>query len=348
MPLGFTVVCGPTSPVFSYETEAEAETDGSTRSGLVSSAFDADGIAAVLGRLRYRRELADRVGLRSEPGSEPDDAALVLACYRAEGARGLERLEGDFAAAVWDTRAAQLVALRDPLGGYPLFWGRAGDRFVLSTSTRPVLDHIGDRGPDLDFLADFLAVPDPRSEPATDRTIHLGVQRVRPGMVFTLDPAAGRVACRAYWNWFDHVREPGSDRLDEIAAEYLAVLKAAVAEALRGPGSVLAHLSGGMDSSSIALLAAELAAEGNGAGPVHGFTMQYDAMPGLTCDRPYIDAVYDRAPGSSRIGCLPMRSTISMATATRRRSRNPTRPRVVRPSIGSRSSGPPGWGPRPC
>src|SRR5438552_3900840 len=63
----------------------------------------------LLGRLRYRADLAAGLGL--DPGERDglDDAGLVLAAYRRQGASGLARLEGTFALAVWDDGAPILV-----------------------------------------------------------------------------------------------------------------------------------------------------------------------------------------------------------------------------------------------
>src|SRR4051794_20563949 len=73
------------------------------------------------------------------------DAGLALAMYREFGLEALERLEGDFALALWDARAARLIGLRDPLGGYPLYWTEAGATFALGTCLTPLLQVLGRR-----------------------------------------------------------------------------------------------------------------------------------------------------------------------------------------------------------
>jgi len=67
-----------------------------------------------------------------------NDAALALTGYRHLGRASLERLEGDFALVIWDAETTELIGLRDPLGGYPLFWTQHESTFALSTSLRPL------------------------------------------------------------------------------------------------------------------------------------------------------------------------------------------------------------------
>src|SRR5262245_42615901 len=91
----------------------------------LTSLHQADGCtAAFMGRLHYRESLPR--------AQEISEAHLALDIYHREGAAGLERLEGDFALVLLDTRTGQLIALRDPMGGYPLFFASAGNRLVLS------------------------------------------------------------------------------------------------------------------------------------------------------------------------------------------------------------------------
>ena len=98
---------------------------GTSGSGapLVQMSRSADVVAVLMGRLYYRSELLPVLGLS---GTE-SDAAVALAAYRRWGRAGLERLEGDFSVVVHDQTSGRLIASRDPMGGYPLFWARRGN-----------------------------------------------------------------------------------------------------------------------------------------------------------------------------------------------------------------------------
>ncbi|MCB9744093.1 MAG: asparagine synthase (glutamine-hydrolyzing) [Alphaproteobacteria bacterium] len=82
-----------------------------------------------------------REALRKE-GVEPEttgDADLVLAAWGVWGEAVLERLEGDYALAVWDRRDKVLHLARDPVGVKPLYYAQKGDRFAFASDVRALL-----------------------------------------------------------------------------------------------------------------------------------------------------------------------------------------------------------------
>src|SRR4051812_2108687 len=94
--------------------------DPAARPSLVSVAYDpADGsLALVLGRVMYRSDLTERLPHPVPLGDA--DADLVLGVYRQLGANGLEMIEGELAAVVWDGRRRHGWGWRDPFGCWPL------------------------------------------------------------------------------------------------------------------------------------------------------------------------------------------------------------------------------------
>ncbi len=83
--------------------------------------------------------------------------------------------------------------------------------------------------------------------------------------------------------------EPVSHHLPEIAQQYADVLRMAVRERVRG--LTFAHLSGGMDSTAVALLARDEIRIGDGQFPLHTLSLVYEQIPILARERPYIESV---------------------------------------------------------
>jgi asparagine synthase (glutamine-hydrolysing) len=266
------------------------------------SMHDADGCrAALMGRLYYRAErlaeLADRAGDQRQ-ASETNDAALALGVYRRHGRAGLSRLEGDFALIVWDGREKRLVGMRDPLGGYPLFWTQAGGKFAMSTSLSPLRDLRGSSELDMEYVSEYLMLP-AWSLPELEggRTIWHTIQRVMAGTIVEKN-LGSEAQVHRYWCWPERIIDPGTDRLDDIVGRYGELLRQSVRERMRG--RTAAHLSGGMDSTTVCLLAAQFAQAGQAPGPVIGLSLVYERLTALAREKPYLDLVTTRESLLSR------------------------------------------------
>jgi asparagine synthetase B (glutamine-hydrolysing) len=179
------------------------------------------------------------------------DAALLLRLYELWGGiDSLRRIKGIFALLIWDRLTDSLVAARDPLGSYPLFYARTATGLVLSTSTSALLRHDGvPRELNRAALADHLSHrwPDPQE------TFLAGVKRVPPG--HRLEATRSGLTLTRYWD----PTPPGEPiqwvREDELG-RFDALLDEAVARCYR-QGRTGIFLSGGFDSISIAAVATD-------------------------------------------------------------------------------------------
>lgn len=248
----------------------------------------ADGEGALLlGRLHYVAEYCARLAdPRVGPGSS--HAAVALAGYRAEGLAALERLEGEFSLLVWNLKSRVVLAMRDPLGAYPLFWCEQAGSVAVSTRMRPLIEFLQDAKLDVDFLADYLTRPVPAmQEPPSEACCYRGVRRVLPGTIVTLRLSDGEVTRSRHWRWPELVVDPASDQTNEIAEQVEPLFRQAVRE--RIDGRTASHLSGGMDSTSVALIARNLMQAGSGE-TLHALSLIYDRLPSLSGETRYVHA----------------------------------------------------------
>ncbi|PYR95021.1 MAG: hypothetical protein DMF84_03255 [Acidobacteria bacterium] len=231
------------------------------------------------GRLDNRDELIAALG--SPPGAS--DATLVLAAYERWHEDAPATLLGDFAFAIWDADGQRLFCARDVFGQRPLFYAHGGNIVAVASEPQQILRH-----PDIPqtinegIVAEHLA-----AAPATiDETLWLSVKRLPAAHVLLVSSAGTRV-CR-YWDFdpearVEHAR--AEDYADEFAHLFEAAVRCRVRNATRGVG---VFLSGGVDSSAIAGVAARLHRAGESAA-VHAFSLTY---PQASCDETlYIDAV---------------------------------------------------------
>jgi asparagine synthase (glutamine-hydrolysing) len=205
----------------------------------------------------FNGEIFNHEALRTELEGEGhrfrtrSDTEVLLHGWRAWGMALLDRLNGQFAFALWDQVAGHLLLARDRLGEKPLHYARLPDRTIAFASEAagllaiPSLSRMVDR----EALDDFLAlgyVPDPGS-------IHAAIRQVPPGHVLHLKRnMIGLPPPRRYW-------QPPT-RLAAVPAEPVAEMTTRLAEAVRlrlvSDVPVGCFLSGGVDSAGIAVFAA--------------------------------------------------------------------------------------------
>jgi len=267
------------------------------QSALVTYARMGDSFVLLMGQLYYRSDrLAELLAICPHDAlheCQVNNAALALALYRHLGRAALERLEGDFALVIWDAETTQLVGMRDPLGGYPLFWIQQGSTVTFSTSTRPLCARLPLCSLNEAYLADFVMMQASSNESSSKQCVYLDIHRVLPGTMVIARTDCDRIERRSYWDWLTHLKDPGTSDLVEVAEQYRILLQTAVQERMHG--CTLAHLSGGMDSTAVALLARDMARSGIRQAPLHTVSLVYDRLPLLARERAYIEsALYDK------------------------------------------------------
>lgn len=293
MHTGFTILYG------AREIETSIYLPGNSQvPPFVTFARQDSSVSLFLGHMYYRHELLPQLET-TLPGDVREDAAsnaaaLVLSLYCLHGSSALERLEGDFSLVIWDAKRRCFVGMRDPLGGYPLFWTEQTGTPAFSTSIWALLRLTKQYTLNMEYFADFLTRPATRSEGTGEDCAYTGIHRVLPGTIVTLQPEPLSTETRTYWHWLENSRDPGTDSIEEIADHYRSLFHTAVRERLNG--LTLADLSGGMDSTSTALIAQEEIAAGTGKPPLHTFSLVYDRLPILAQERAYIEEVIEHEP----------------------------------------------------
>ncbi|HKI01256.1 MAG TPA: asparagine synthase-related protein [Thermoanaerobaculia bacterium] len=217
-------------------------------------------------RLDNRRELTASLsawlyGTKGTPG----DADLIRAAYLQWGESCPEKLLGDFSFSIWDPCRRRLFCASDPLGVRPLYYTLAGSRLEVASAIRPLLSTPGGTHR-IDFVAVGNYLTKMTSEP--ERTFFEGLYRLPGGHTLTATPESLRV--RRYWD----VAELSALALDEeeTASRFRELLTQAVRDRLDTPeGSVGIAMSGGLDSTSVAALAA-------GAGPLRAYSFVFDQL----------------------------------------------------------------------
>jgi len=289
MQRGFTVECTSERLTLKIYDPPICGPPGPDRPGLVGFARRGGCCLVLMGRIYYRDELREGLPVAPRRTGSGADADLALAAYLAKGVEGIERLEGDYALVLWDGRKQLLVGSRDPMGGFPLFWIRTGGRVMLGTGIRPLVDRLPARRLNHRYLAEYLMLPCPHmQEPPGGDCAYEGIHRLPAGSLVQIRFPHERLSRRTYFDWLDRMVDPGTDRLEELAEQFSDLFRPAVWERVRG--RTAAHLSGGMDSSCVALVARDWIEWGGGEGPLHTISVVHERHPSLGRQTPYIAA----------------------------------------------------------
>ncbi len=198
------------------------------------------------------------------PYRSQSDVETILPLYLARGANAVPELDGMFGLCIWDHRTRALLLARDRAGEKPLFYARAGGDVLFASELQCILRHPRvSRELDPIALSEYLAlgyVPEPR-------TMFRDVRRI-PAGTFVRFTARGEEVVR-YWDPASFDIEPRSPR--EAVAELQRLMERAVEKQVMSDVPVGVFISGGLDSSILATLAAKFI----GVDRVHTFSAQF-------------------------------------------------------------------------
>ena len=221
--------------------------------------------------LTYNGEIYNYLDLRRALEREgavfttQSDTEVLLRLYERAGPACVNQLRGMFAFAIWDERAGQLLLARDRIGKKPLYHVVEDDCLYFASSLRALRDTSPARweidATALDAFMTLSYIPAPR-------TIYRGIAKLTAGTVVTA--GASGVSVERYWDLAkdtDIVPESFSDALDRLDE----LLATAVTLRLRSDVPLGIFLSGGMDSSLVAAVAAR-----HSTTPVTTFSIGFD------------------------------------------------------------------------
>lgn len=219
------------------------------------------------GEIYNYRELRLRLLQRGHELRTNSDTEVIVHLYEDYGEEFVHHLNGMFVIALWDQRRRQLLLVRDRLGVKPLYYyHEPGRRLVFASEIKAILRVPGLRL-DLDLPAlhqylTFRYVPGPR-------TLFSTIKKLLPGHRLRVDQR-GPVETQ-YWD-ISHRKQPGRSAASYLE-EFDHLFTDSVQKRLISDVPVGIFLSGGLDSSSVAAVAAGLVDR-----PLKSFSVAVDAQ----------------------------------------------------------------------
>jgi asparagine synthase (glutamine-hydrolysing) len=223
--------------------------------------------------LTYNGEIYNFKELRSElekngrAFSSNSDTETILGLYENRGTEAITQMRGMFAFALWDERHNRLVLARDRFGIKPLYYTVQDGVLYFASEQKALLPFLPSIRTNPKALAEYLTFQYTISE----TTMFEGIEQLMPGHYMTVQ--SGAIQITKYWDVsyevdYSWTAESAEERLRELLADSVDVH-------LRSDVEVGSYLSGGVDSSLMALLAAGKSSFGG-----KGFHGRFTDYPG--------------------------------------------------------------------
>ena len=177
------------------------------------------------------------------------DTEVILEAFKFWGYNCLERLEGMFAFALWDSAKEELFLARDRLGEKPLYYSHiTGRGLIFSSELRALRSNpYISSAIDLNAFSQYLTL----NYVSGDHSMIKGVSKLLPGH-FLVYSKNSKVRLNSYWDLASFYNAKKSNLSADTAAGQLKfLLDEAVAARMVSDVPIGAFLSGGIDSSSI-------------------------------------------------------------------------------------------------
>ena len=242
-------------------------------------------------RIDNRAELANKLGLSPSESQKMADSAYILAAYNRWGEDCAEKLIGDFAFAIWDEKKKQFFCARDHMGVKPFYYHCSENLFIFGSEIKAILaSKEVSREIDEQRVLDYLVF----YNSDTQSTFFQNIKRLPARFSFTVSADTFRL--NQYWD-FSPEKEIHYNSDKQYAEHFLELFTGAVEARLRSDYPVGAFLSGGLDSSSISCVAAQLLRERN-AGRLLTFSEIFKGLPPEQAkkadERCYMDAAIEK------------------------------------------------------
>lgn len=221
--------------------------------------------------LTYNGEIYNYRELRSQLESSgvrfrsQSDTETLLALYEHAGVECVNQLRGMFAFALWDERKQRLFLARDRFGIKPLYYTCQDGIFYFASEQKALLPFLPSIRTNQRALAEYLTF----QYTISTVTMFDGIEQLMPGHFITIQD--GNVQTTKYWDIkyevdYSWTSDSAEERLRELLSDSVDLH-------LRSDVEVGSYLSGGVDSSLMAILASTR--EGFGGKGFHGRFVDY-------------------------------------------------------------------------
>lgn len=182
------------------------------------------------------------------------DTEVILAAYEQWGETCVSHFNGMWAFALYDREKKTLFCSRDRFGVKPFYYTQTLRQFVFGSEIKQLLPFLDKRNVNTKILMDYLVLS---YEEHTNETFFEEILKLPPSHNLLYDLKTGELILRRYYAISIDERLGGLEEAEAVRT-YAASLEDAIKIRLRSDVRVGTCLSGGLDSSSVAAIAAKM------------------------------------------------------------------------------------------
>lgn len=223
------------------------------------------------GRIDNREDLSALLAAKGARPVDDTDPGLVLAAYLEWGEDCVQHIVGDFALALWDARHRRLWCARDYIGIRAFYYYWDGKTFLFGPDIRALLAHPLvsrkiNEGMVGEYLADMIT--------SRDETLYIDIRRLPGGSTLTIN-SSGSLCIAAWWKPDLSVLRYRTD--EQYADRFRELVDQSVRAMMRSNTGFAVEMSGGLDSSTIAV-SAQAVMDQNGRSPERVLTFSITTL----------------------------------------------------------------------
>lgn len=207
------------------------------------------------GEIYNYQELREELGKKGYSFRTQSDTEVILAAYDHWEDECVDHFNGMFAFAIWDEELKELFAARDRFGEKPFYYFFDGQHFIFASEMKAIWAAGIEKQANLQLLFNFLTIGYVDNPERPEETFYATINKLPPASLLYYNPASKELSVEKYWDIdIAAINKKITDA--EAIEKFNFLFTESVRKRLRSDVPIGTSLSGGLDSSSVAAIAA--------------------------------------------------------------------------------------------